>query len=208
MKAHSRQAGGGTLFTEPILVVSQQATLVEAGSEFGVFDQHGEPLGSVVEVGQSRLRKIISVLTKYPRRRSRTFEVRDMGGSVVVKVTRPAKVLESRIVVTRADETPIGEIIPDDALGRIRFSFVANGRSIGSLQAENWRAWDFSLTDDTGAEIARVTKTFDGPVKEAFTTTDNYVVEVHRHVASPLACMAMAAALTIDTALRQDEPDT
>ena len=119
MKAHSRQAGGGTLFTEPILVVSQQATLVEAGSEFGVFDQHGEPLGSV-----------------------------------------------------------------------------------------NWRAWDFSLTDDTGAEIARVTKTFDGPVKEAFTTTDNYVVEVHRHVASPLACMAMAAALTIDTALRQDEPDT
>ena len=54
MTSDSRQTGGGTLFTEPILVVNQKAKLIETTNEFGVFDQHGQPLGTVVEVGQSR----------------------------------------------------------------------------------------------------------------------------------------------------------
>jgi uncharacterized protein YxjI len=207
MTTHSWQAGGGTLFTEPILVVSQQAKIIEATHEFGVFDGHGRPLGSVVEIDRRRFRKFIRVLTKYDKNLTHTFEVRDMGGSVVLKVTRPAKDVKSRFVVTRADETPIGEIIQENVDGHLCFSFVANGRPIGGIRAENWRAWNFSITDDRGAEIARVTKTFGGRVKESFTTADNYVVEMHRHVAGPLASMVVAAALTIDTALRRNEGD-
>lgn len=208
MTTHSRRAGGGTLFTEPILVVSQEAKLIESTREFDVFDQHGQLLGCVVEVGRSRFRRIFSVLSKYDKNLSRTFEVRDMGGSVVLKVTRPVKMVESRFVVTRADETPIGEIVQENVPDRLRFSFVSNGRSIGGIEAKNWRAWDFSITDDSGAEIAHVTKTLSGLAMEAFATADNYVVEVHRHVAGPLASMVVAAALTIDTALRRDEPTT
>ncbi|GLY66918.1 LURP-one-related/scramblase family protein [Amycolatopsis taiwanensis] len=205
MTSHSRQAGGGTLFTEPVLVVRQKARLIEASAEFGVFDQHGRPLGSVVEVNLTRLQKLIRILPKYNKCRTRTFEVRDMGGSVVVKVTRPAKTLESRFMVTRADETPIGEIVQESELGGIRFSFVTQGRTIGGIQAENWCAWDFSIIDDTGAELARVTKAFGDLVKEEFATADSYVVEMHRNVAGPLASMVVASALTIDTALKQDE---
>lgn len=208
MTRDSRAAGGGTLFTEPILVVNQQARLIEAAREFGVFDQYGQPLGSVVEVGQTRLRKIIQVLTKYDKCTTHTFEVRDMGGSVVLKVAIPAKTLESRFLVTRADETPIGEIVPGNSPDDTRFLFVSNDKILGGIVAENWPGWDFSITDHTGAQIARVTKTFDESVKESFTAADNYAVEVYRHVTGPLASMVVASALIIGTALRQGERDT
>jgi hypothetical protein len=207
MTSHSRQAGGGTLFTEPILVVNQQAKPIEAANGFGVFDQYGQPLGAVVKVGHNLFRKAIRVLPKYDKYVTHKFEVRDMGGSVVLKVTRPAKLFNSGFVVTRADETPIGEIVQENEAGRIRFAFTANGRPVGAMQAENWRAWDFSITDHDGTEVARVTKTFSEVLLEAFTAADNYVVEMHRHLSDPLASMVVASALTIDSALKQGGPE-
>lgn len=37
-----------------------------------------------------------------------------------------------------------------------------------------------------------------------FTTADNYAVQVHRQLADPLASLVVASALTVDTALEQD----
>lgn len=208
MTSDSRRAGGGTLFTEPILVVNQRAKLVETVSEFGVFDQYGQRLGAVVEVGQSLFRKVVRLFTNYDQFLTHRFDVLDTGGSVVLKVTRPAKMVRSRFLVTRADGSPIGEIVQENVFGKIRFSFTAGGQPIGQLRAENWRAWDFSITDAAGTEVAHVTKTFAGVLKEAFTTADNYVVEMYDYLSDPLASMVIAAALTVDTALKQDQHDT
>lgn len=207
MESDARRAGGGTLFTEPVLVVNQKAKLVETANEFVIHDQYGQPLGAVVEVGQSLFRKALRAFTDYDRFLTHRFEVRDIGGSVVLKVTRPAKMVRSRFLVTRADDSPIGEIVQENVFGKIRFSLTAGGRTVGELRAENWRAWDFSLTDAEGRQVARVTKKFAGVLKEAFTTADNYLVEVHAQLSDPLASMVVAAALTVDTALKQDEHD-
>ncbi|HJQ44745.1 MAG TPA: phospholipid scramblase-related protein [Amycolatopsis sp.] len=207
MTSDSRRAGGGTLFTEPVLVVNQRAKLVETTNEFGVFDQYGRSLGAVVEVGQNVFRKVLRLFTNYGPYLSHSFEVRDTGGSVVLKVTRPVKALKSRFLVTRADGTPIGEIAQQNVFGKVRFAFTAGGARIGELRAENWRAWDFSIIDRDGAEVARVTKTYAGFLAESFTTADNYVVEVYQHLADPLASMVVASALTVDTALKQAEHD-
>jgi uncharacterized protein YxjI len=197
-------AGGGTLFTEPILVVNQRAKLIEMANEFGVFDQNGQRLGGVVQVGQSVFRKVLRLLTKYDQFLTHRFEVRDANHSTVLKVTRPAKIFKSRFLVTRADDSPIGEIVQENVFGKIRLGFTVNGQKIGGIQAENWRAWNFSISDHTGTEVAKITKTWGGFLKAAFTTADNYVVEIHRPLQDPLASMVVASALTIDTALKQD----
>src|SRR5215212_4621871 len=49
-------AGGGTLFSEPVLVVNQKAKLIELTNEYAVFNQQGQQVGSVAQVGQSGLR--------------------------------------------------------------------------------------------------------------------------------------------------------
>jgi len=122
-----------------------------------------------------------------------------------MKLTRPAKFIKSKVVVEDGAGRPIGEIQQKNALGKIRFGLVVNGAEVGSINAENWRAWNFNIQDANGHEVARITKTFEGLLKTAFTTADNYVVQVHEPLADPLRQMVVAAALCVDTALKQDQ---
>ena len=75
----------------------------------------------------------------------------------------------------------------------------------GSINAENWRAWNFRIDDHTGTEVARITKTFEGIARTLFTTADNYVVQIHRELPEPLRTLVIASALSVDTALKQDD---
>ena len=197
--------GGGTLFTEPVLVVNQKAKLIEMANEYAVFDQHGRQLGSVAQVGQNAFKKAVRFFTSYDQFLTHRLEVRDANHQPVLMLTRPAKVLKSRIIVQRPDGYEVGQIVQDNVFGKIRFSFVVGEQQIGGIQAENWRAWNFAVLDHTGGEIARITKTWEGFAKTMFTTADNYVVQVHRPLQDPLASLVVASALTVDTALKQDE---
>ncbi|WP_052850880.1 phospholipid scramblase-related protein [Streptomyces avicenniae] len=195
---------GGSLFTEPVLVVNQKTKLIEVTNEYSVFDQHGRTIGTVTQVGQSTLRKVARVLTSFDQFMTHRLEIRDAHGQPQLMLTRPAKFIKSRVVVARPDGQPVGEIVQQNAIGKIHFSIEAGGQKIGALQAENWRAWNFSVTDHTGGEVARITKTWEGLAKTMFTTADNYVLQIHRQLSDPLLSLVVATALTVDTALKQD----
>jgi hypothetical protein len=191
------------LLEQPVLVVRQRAKLVELTNEYALSDGSGRPLGAVVEVGQSTARKAVRFLSRLDQFLTHRLEVRDATGPVLL-LTRPAKLVRSRVEVARPDGSPVGEIVQVNAVGRIRFDLVAGGRLIGALRAENWRAWDFAVDDGAGREVARITKTWEGLARTVFTTADDYVVQVHQRLADPLASLVLAGALTVDTALKQD----
>ncbi|MEV1011005.1 phospholipid scramblase-related protein [Streptomyces sp. NPDC049881] len=195
---------GGSLFTEPVLVVNQKTKLIELTNEYSVFDQHGRTIGTVTQVGQSTLRKAARFLTSLDQYMTHRLEIRDAHGQPQLMLTRPAKFIKSRVIVARPDGQQVGEIIQQNAIGKINFSIEANGQRLGTLQAENWRAWNFSVTDHTGTEVARITKTWEGLAKTMFTTADNYVLQIHRQLPDPLLSLVVATALTVDTALKQD----
>jgi hypothetical protein len=197
--------GGGTLFTEPVLVVNQKVKLIEMANEYAVFDQHGRQLGSVAQIGQNAFKKAVRFFTSYDQFLTHRLEVRDINHQPVLMLTRPAKMLKSRVIVARPDGSEVGQIVQDNVFGKIRFKFLVNNEEIGGIQAENWRAWNFAVQDHTGAEIARITKTWEGFAKTMFTTADNYVVQIHRPLPDPLASLVVGSALTVDTALKQDE---
>ncbi|MDQ1709845.1 MAG: hypothetical protein QOG49_1230, partial [Frankiaceae bacterium] len=196
--------GGGHLMDEPILVVNQKAKLIELVQEFAVYDQVGNRLGSVVEVGQSALKKLVRFGTNFDQFMTHKFEVRDAQGQLVMTLVRPAKLMKSKVVVGTPAGQEIGVIRQENVLGKIRFAFEAGGQRIGGIQAENWRAWNFSIVDGNGQEVARITKTWEGIMKAAFTTADNYVIQIHHRLPEPLRSLVVASALTVDTALKQD----
>jgi uncharacterized protein YxjI len=196
----------GDLFNEPVLVVQQRAKYVEVTNEYAVLDQHGNRLGSVTEVGQSGLRKLLRVVTSYDQYFTHRLEVRDAAGRPVLMLTRPAKVMKSRMVVSRPDGTEVGTIAQQNLIGKINFALLApGGTPLGTIKAENWRAWDFAVVDTADVEVARITKKWEGFAKAMFTTADNYVVQIHRPLDDPLRSLVVASALTIDTTLKQDE---
>jgi uncharacterized protein YxjI len=196
--------GGGTIFTEPILVVSQRAKVVEVSKEYAIHDQHGTQVGAVRQVGQSTAKKVMRVLTSYDQFMTHKLQVVDPAGHVLLALTRPAKVVKSRVIVQDGVGNEIGQIVQQNVMGRIRFSLEASGHTWGSINAENWRAWNFNIQDHTGAEVARITKTWEGLAKTMFTTADNYVLQVHRPLEDPLRPLVVSAALGVDTALKQD----
>ncbi|MCW2580213.1 MAG: uncharacterized protein JWR82_1814 [Blastococcus sp.] len=195
---------GASLYEQPVLVVAQKTKLIELTNEYAVYDGNGSQIGAVVQVGQSAVKKAVRLLSNVDQFLTHRLEVRDARGPVLV-LTRPAKIMKSRVVVQRPDGAPVGEIVQANVFGKIRFDLVADGRLVGAIQAENWRAWDFAITDAAGTEVARITKTWEGLARTLFTTADRYVVLVHFRLPEPLASLVVASALTVDTALKQDD---
>jgi len=202
--APTAASGGGTIFTEPILVVNQKRKVIELNTEFAVFDQHGNQIGAVRQVGQSTAKKVMRFVSSVDQYMTHKFQVVDLQGNVALTLTRPAKLVKSKILVGDGHGNPIGEVIQQNAIGKIRFSMEAGGHTYGSINAENWRAWNFAILDHSGAEIARITKTWEGLATTLFTTADSFVVQIHRQLDDPLRSMVVASALCVDVALKQD----
>jgi hypothetical protein len=197
-------SGGGTVFTEQVLVVNQKVKFIEVTNQYSVYDQNGGQIASVTEVGQSALKKVVRVLGDYDQYFTHRLEVRDMQAHPVLLITRPAKFLKSKVIVEKPGVGEVGRLVQQNAIGKIRFGLMAGDRQIGELRAENWRAWDFAIVDESGTEVARIKKTFEGLAKTLFTTADNYVIRIHRPLEDPLLSLVVASALTVDTALKQD----
>jgi uncharacterized protein YxjI len=192
------------LLTEPVLVVNQKVKLIELTNEYKVFDQQGAQIGSVAQVGQSTLKKAARLVSSLDQFMTHTYEIRDAQEQPVLVLTRPRKFMKSKFQIAKPDGTVVGDVAQKNMLGKIRFSLSANGREVGTLNAENWRAWNFNIQDANGTEVARITKTWEGLAKTVFTTADNYFVEISAPIEEPLRSLVVAAALCIDTALKQD----
>lgn len=203
-----RMAGAGMassdLLSQRIFVVNQKAKLIEVNNEYAIFNRDGAQIGAVRQVGQSTLKKVMRVVSSLDQFMTHHLQVVDTANNVVLTLTRPAKFVKSRVIVNDGSGNQLGEIVQKNAFGKIKFALMAQGQEVGSINAENWRAWNFNIQDGNGAEIARITKTFEGVLKTAFTTADNYVVEVHQDLTDPLRQLVVAAALSVDTALKQD----
>lgn len=196
--------GGGTLFTEPILVVNQKAKIIEVNNEYAISDQHGNQIGAVRQVGQSTAKKVMRVLTSMDQFLTHKLQVVDAQGTVQLQLTRPAKVMKSRIIVQDGAGTEIGQVVQENMMGKIRFGLMAGAQRVGSINAENWRAWNFSIRDAAEDEVAKITKTYGGLARSVFTQADNYVVQIHRPLEGVLQPLVVAAAVSVDTALKQD----
>ncbi len=197
-------AGGGTMFTEPVLVVNQKAKILEINTEYAVYDQHGTQIGAIRQVGQSGLKKAARVLTSLDQFMTHSLQLVDTAGVVQLTVTRPAKFMKSKVQVADAAGNPVGTIVQKNVIGKIRFSLQTAAGEIGTLNGENWRAWNFNLRDNQGNEVARITKTWEGLAKTMFTTADNYVLQIHRPLEDPLRSLVVASAVSVDLALKQD----
>jgi uncharacterized protein YxjI len=198
-------SGGGSLFTEPVLVVNQKAKLIELTNEYKVMDQNGNLIGSVSEIGQSTLKKALRFVSSLDQFMTHRLEIRDAYGQPQLVLTRPAKIMKSRVIVTRPDGSTVGEIVQKNMIGKINFALNVDGQQIGAIKAENWRAWNFAIVDHADNEVARITKTWEGLAKTMFTTADNYVLQIHYQLPEPLLSLVVATALTVDTALKQDD---
>jgi uncharacterized protein YxjI len=197
--------GTGHLFTEPILLVQQQGSFVEVASNYDITSADGTPLGSVRQVGQSSAKQLVRAFTNLDKHMTHRFEVLDGAGNVMLQLTRPAKMMKSKVIVADGAGNEIGQIRQENAFRKIRFDLEVGGRSIGRIKGESWSDWDFVIYDESEAEIGRVVKSFQGIAKAMLRGSDAYVVSMNRPLDDPLRQMVIASGVCIDTALHPDD---
>jgi len=194
----------GALLDRLVVVMNQKTKIIEVNTEFVVYGPDGNPVGAVRQVGQSGFKRFMRFFGDLDQYFTHKSQVVETSGAVVLTLTRPAKFVKSRVIVGDAAGREIGQVVQKNVFGKIRFDFLVGGRPAGGIFAENWRAWNFRLEDANGAEVGRITKTFEGMLRTMFTTADHYVLQIHRPLEDPLRQLVFAAALTIDVALKQD----
>lgn len=107
--ADSSRLGGGTLLTEPVVVVGRQVGRFGFAKGQGIYDQHGNQLGVVEEVDDGPHRRTGTPSDRVGEHR---LHVVDMNHRVVLALIRPelSLNLKSRLLVKGPDGTPLGSI--------------------------------------------------------------------------------------------------
>ncbi len=194
------------LLERDVLVISQKPKLIEMTNEYRILDEAGEQLGTIRQEGQSKAKKLLRLLTDVDQYLTHRLVVSEADGSKLLEIVRPAKVLKSTLKIQDAAGNDRGSIVQQNVVGKKRFALRGpSDEELGSIDAENWRSWDFAIHDDGGAQVARITKTWAGFLREGFTTADHYVFEVSAPVSEALRFLLVASAAGIDTALKQDD---
>ena len=186
-------------------VFHQKTKIIELNAEFEILDEDGRQIGVVRQEGQSQLKKVARLVSSLDQFMTHTLAIYDEDGAKVVELTRPRKVFKSIVLVKDATGADIGRIVQKNMIGKIKFALQDGaGTELGSLNGENWRAWNFSIKDASGQEVARITKTWEGLMRTAFTTADHYLLEVNGDLSPALRPIVLASAAGVDLALKQD----
>lgn len=186
------------------MFVQQKAKLIELNNEYKIFDESGQQVGVCREEGQTKLKKALRLVSNLDSMMTHKLSVYDTDGNKVVEFTRPRTLWKSKVEVQDAGGSTVGSIAQKNVFGKIRFDLNGPaGEPLGQIRAENWRAWNFSIVDNSEKEVARITKKWAGVAKELFTTADNYMVEIEPEVQGSMRMLVLASAAGIDTALKQ-----
>lgn len=94
-----------------------------------------------------------------------------------------------------------------DEVGHVRFSLETSGVKVGTVRSTNFHGYEFEITDSTGTEIAHITNTWAGWVRERFTSADHYVLQMHAPVGGMLCPLIIASSIAIDVALKEKVPN-
>lgn len=128
--------GGGTLFTEPVLLVNQKPNRVGYLLEYSIFNPRGQRLGTVKE--QKKKSRLVMALQGQARDYwTERLQVVGPKGELLLALSRPPK-FKSTMNVAAADGTPIGQIVVKHygLLKTLRFDLRAGDVPVGAIVAE------------------------------------------------------------------------
>jgi uncharacterized protein YxjI len=196
-------AVAGRLLDHSSFIVDQKAKLIELRNEYSIYDDGGNTIGSVKQIGQSALIRVLRLFIKTDSLLGITLEIREASGAVALLLRKPA--FRITCTISSPNGTAIGRIAAKIRVGKVRMAIAdPSGNVLGEIRAENLRAWNFNVQDAQGRLIARVDKKWAG-ARELFTTADKYRVELDPNLGDPLRSLVVASCLAIDTLLKQQQ---
>jgi uncharacterized protein YxjI len=189
--------GAGDLRTARVLLVG----LGDGNGAQEVHDQRDRRIGTI-QVRFPTTARLARLLVSGEPSSSCRVQILDGQGAVVVEVVRPNHPLRVRMEVVDGSGRLLGSIVQHQVLTRVRYSLDMGETPIGSIEADRWDHGRIEMTDPAGNDLVRITRTWEVLAGSRFTPADTYVVQLAPHLSGPVRDLVLAAALSVDTALR------
>jgi uncharacterized protein YxjI len=189
--------GAGHLRTARVLLVGVH----DGQGVQEVHDQDDRLIGTIRVLVPATARLARMLVAGEPASSCRV-QVLDADGVVVVEVVRPNHPMRVRMDVVDGSGRTLGTIVQHQVLTRVRYSLEIDGQPLGSVDADRWDHSRIEMTDPAGRDLARITRTWEVLAGSRFTPADTYVVQLAPALTDPARGLVLAAALSVDTALR------
>lgn len=184
--------------------IDEKVQFLKFHNEYRVFDGTGFPIGMVrqrVPGWQKLLRLVLN-------KKMMPFElaITDTNEQVVASIHRGWTFWLSKITIKDASGTDTGYIKQKFRFLKPKFQiFDTSGSKISEISGD-WKAWNFTIADSSGAQIGVIHKKWAGLAKELFTTADKYNVSIAPAFAEDRNKLnIVATAITIDMVLKESK---
>lgn len=168
--------------TSPLLIVRQIKEWVEiiidfeTRNQYEILSENGERHAFVIERHQGLLSTLARIFLR--SHRPLEIDVLDNQSSSLFQLSRKFFFFFSDLFITDSNHQNIGSI-------HRRFGIIYKkydlhdklGNVFAHVKAPIWRLWTFPVTDTDGRDAGKITKKWQGLLKEAFSDADSFVVE-------------------------------
>ncbi len=188
------------LFNRNFFFVKERVGLFKWANAYDLFDENGGKIGEVKEDVSGLGKKLLHFIgfSRFP------IDFFDATGNRIMGIRRPFAFFMPKFLVEDHDGQSLGTYQKKISLLKPQFRlFDPSGALFANLKGD-WKGWNFTLEDQNGVELAKVTKKWAGLGKEMFTSADNYVISISQPDASlALRKVILAAGIGIDMALKE-----
>jgi uncharacterized protein YxjI len=189
-------------FDRNVFFIDEKVAVLKFTNSYKIFDEEGNQIGNVRQKmpGWHKLLSLFLGKAALPMR----LEISDMSEKTLVSLERGWCFFMSKISILDEKGANIAKIHQKFKLLKAEFKILgAFDAEIGKILGD-WKAWNFTITDNMGTEMGVITKKWAGVAKELFTTADKYVVSVKPELTDVVKRKAIiASAIVIDMILKE-----
>jgi uncharacterized protein YxjI len=189
-------------FDHNVFFIDEKVAVLKFTNSYKIFDEEGNQIGNVRQKmpGWHKILSFFLNKSFFPLR----LEISDMSEKTLVSLHRGWCFFMSKISILDERGTDIAKINQKFKLLKAEFKILGTfDTEIGKILGD-WKAWNFTITDNRDTEIGVITKKWAGVAKELFTTADKYAVSVKPELTDVVKRKAIiASAIVIDMILKE-----
>jgi uncharacterized protein YxjI len=183
--------------------IDEKVQLLKFTNTYKVYDSSGSQIGVIQESMPAGLKALSLLLSKALM--PFTLDILDMEQNVLATIKRGWTFFMSKISICDDSGTEIARIKQQFKMFKPTFHIMdLNNTPLATISGD-WKAWNFTITEDGDKQVGTITKKWNGILKEAFTTADKYIVSVNPGMEGIKRIATVASAITVDMVLKESK---
>lgn len=182
--------------------IDEKVNFYKFENAYQVYNDNGSKIGTInqkLTTGQKILRLLLN-----KKMLPFKLEIRNNDEQIEATISRGWTFMMSKIKIENAEGVEVGAIHQKFALLKPTFKiFNGSNQEIAEIKGD-WKAWNFTISGESGNQIGTISKKWAGIGRELFTSADKYNVNIDSHYANHENKTAiLAGAITIDMVLKE-----